>query len=49
MDGTHESRKIIFKTIRHGDISKEDIYYYKCSMFFIFSRHWYLMETRIRI
>jgi hypothetical protein len=44
-----ESRKIILKTIRHGDIVKETIYCYKCSMFFIFSRHWYLMETRISI
>jgi hypothetical protein len=45
MDGTHKGRKSIPKTIRHGDITKEVIYYYKSSMFFTFSRHWYLMET----
>jgi hypothetical protein len=49
MHGTHESRKSILKIIRHRDIAKEVIYCYKCSMFFIFSRHWYLMETRICI
>jgi hypothetical protein len=35
--------------IRHGDIAKEVIYYYKCNMLFIFSRHRYLMKTRISI
>jgi hypothetical protein len=33
----------------HGDIAKEVIYYYKCSMLFILPRHWYLVETGIRI
>jgi hypothetical protein len=49
MHGTYKSRKSILKTIRHRDITKEVIYYYKSSMFFIFSRHWYLMKTRISI
>jgi hypothetical protein len=33
----------------HGDIAKEVIYCYKCSMLFILPRHWYLVETGIRI
>jgi hypothetical protein len=49
MHGTHKCWKSIIKTIRHGDLAKEVIYYYKYSMFFIFSRHRYLMKTRISI
>jgi hypothetical protein len=49
MHGTHKSRNIILKTVRHEDIAKEAIYYYKCGMLFIFSRHGYLMKTRISI
>jgi hypothetical protein len=45
MHDTHKGRKSIFKTTRHGDLAKEDIYYYKCSVLLIFSRHWYLMKT----
>jgi hypothetical protein len=29
MHGTHKGRKSILKIIRHGDIAKEVIYYYK--------------------
>jgi hypothetical protein len=35
--------------IRHGDIIKEVIYYYKYVMLFIFSRYGYLMKNRISI
>jgi hypothetical protein len=45
----HKGRQIILKTVRHGDITKEVIYCYKSNMFFIFSRHGYLMKTRISI
>jgi hypothetical protein len=45
----HKGRKNILKTIRHENIAKETIYYYKSGMFFIFSRHWNFMETRIGI
>jgi hypothetical protein len=47
MHGMHKSRKSILNSIKHGDIAKEVIYYYKCGMFFIYSRHRYLMKTRI--
>jgi hypothetical protein len=47
MHGMHEGGKSILKTIRHGDITKEAIYYYKSGMLLIFSRHWNLVETRI--
>jgi hypothetical protein len=49
MHSTHKSRKSILKTVRHRDIVKEVIYYYKCSMVFILPRHWYLMEIGIGI
>jgi hypothetical protein len=49
MQDTHKDRYIILKTIRHGDITKDVIYYYKCGILFIFSRHRYLMNTRISI
>jgi hypothetical protein len=39
----------IIKTIRHGDITKEVIYYYKSGMVLIFSRHWNLVDIRISI
>jgi hypothetical protein len=45
----HKSRKSILNTIRHGEIAKEANYYYKCGMFFLFSRHRYLMKTIISI
>jgi hypothetical protein len=49
MHSTHKSRKSILKTIRHGDIAKKVIYCYKCNVFFIIPRHWYLVETGISI
>jgi hypothetical protein len=49
MHGTYKSRKSILKTIWLGDIAKEATYCYKCSVPFIFSRHRYLMKTRISI
>jgi hypothetical protein len=49
MHSTHKSRKSILKTVKYGHIVKEDIYCYKCSVFFITPRHWYLVETRICI
>jgi hypothetical protein len=32
MHDAHKGRKSILKTIRHGDITKEVIYYYKSGM-----------------
>jgi hypothetical protein len=49
MHDTNKSRKSIVETIRHGDIDKEVIYYYKSGMLLIFSRYWNLVETRISI
>jgi hypothetical protein len=49
MYGMHKGRKSILKTIWHGDIAKEGIYYYKSDMLLIFSRYWNLVETRISI
>jgi hypothetical protein len=49
MHGMHKGRKSILKTIRHGDITKEVISCYKCSVLLIFSRHRNLVETRISI
>jgi hypothetical protein len=49
MHSTHKGRKSILKIIRHEDIAKETIYCYKCSVFLIFPRHWYLVETGISI
>jgi hypothetical protein len=49
MHDTHKGRKSILKSIRHGDIIKDDIYYYKVIIFFIFTRHCYLVKTRISI
>jgi hypothetical protein len=49
MHSTHKGRQSILKTIRHGDITKDAIYYYKCDVLLIFSIHKYLMKTKISI